>query len=186
MKNILSRARLAAPFAVLALAIPAMAQAAPGMTDSRVQLRAGPGYDYPRVTNLARNTRVNVHGCIRRYDWCDVSVRGIRGWMPADDLRLRYQGRVVRVPEYGPRIALPTLTFSFDTYWDDNYRRSNFYRDRDRWREQARRDQDRDGVPNRLDRDRDGDGVRNNRDRDRDGDGTPNRRDDRPNDPRRN
>ncbi len=85
----------------------------------------------------------------------------------------------------GPRIALPMLTFSFDTYWHDNYRRSGFYRDRDRYRDFARRDQDRDGIPNRFDRDRDGDGIRNNRDRDRDGDGVRNRNDLAPNNPRR-
>jgi uncharacterized protein YraI len=135
------------------------------------------------VTTLNRNTRVQIHGCINRYDWCDVSVRGARGWVEGDDLRLRYQGRPVRIVEYGPRIALPTLTFSFDRYWNDNYRRSGFYRDRDRYRDFARRDQDRDGVPNRFDRDRDGDGIRNNRDRDRDGDGVRNNRDQKPNNP---
>jgi uncharacterized protein YraI len=209
MNSFLARARYAAPALALAMAIPAVAQAAPGYTDSRVALRAGPGGDYPRIITLQRNARVNIHGCIRRYDWCDVSVAGIRGWVPADELMFRYRGRPVRVMEYGPRISLPTLTFSFDTYWDNNYRRSNFYRDRDRYRAVWRRDMDRDGIPNQFDRDRDGDGVRNNRDRrpndpsvnrvdrdldndgirndrdrDRDGDGTPNNRDVRPNNPR--
>lgn len=185
MKKLFGRARTLVPLVALAVAIPAIAHAAPGYTDSRVAMRAGPGYDYPRVTDLGRNTRVNIHGCIRRYDWCDVSVRGVRGWVPSDELLFRYRGRPVRVVEYGPRISLPMLTFSFDTYWDDNYRRSSFYRDRDRWRDYWRRDQDRDGVPNRVDRDRDGDGIRNNRDRDRDGDGVRNRNDPAPNNPRR-
>ncbi|MGE3336052.1 MAG: SH3 domain-containing protein [Rhodospirillaceae bacterium] len=184
MKTFFMRARVAAPALALAMAIPAVALAAPGFTDSRVALRAGPGGEYPRIMTLQRNTRVNIHGCIRRYDWCDVSMRGVRGWVPADELMLRHRGRPVRVMEYGPRIALPTLTFSFDTYWNDNYRRSEFYRDRDRYRTVWMRDQDRDGIPNRIDRDRDGDGVRNNRDRDRDGDGVRNDRDVRPNDPR--
>ncbi len=209
MTNFLARARYALPFAALAMAIPAVAQAAPGVTDSRVALRAGPGSDYPRVVTLNRNTRVNIHGCIRRYDWCDVTARGIRGWVPADEVMLRYQGRPVRVREYGPRVSLPTLSFTFDTYWTDNYRRSNFYRDRDRYRQVWSRDQDRDGVPNQFDRDRDGDGIRNNRDRnpnnprdsrvdrdldndgvrnsrdrDRDGDGVANVRDRNPNNPR--
>jgi uncharacterized protein YraI len=183
MNTFLARARFAAPALALAMAIPAVAEAAPGFTDSRVALRAGPGGDYPRIETLQRNTRVNIHGCIRRYDWCDVSIGRIRGWVPADELMFRYQGRPVRVMEYGPRISLPTLTFSFDTYWDNNYRRSNFYRDRDRYRAVWRRDQDRDGIPNAFDRDRDGDGVRNNRDRDRDGDGVRNNRDPQPNNP---
>lgn len=184
MSTVLARARYAAPALALAMAFPAVAQAAPGYTDSRVALRAGPGGEYPRIATLQRNARVNIHGCIRRYDWCDVSVGRARGWVPADELMFRYRGRPVRVMEYGPRISLPTLGFSIDTYWDDNYRRSDFYRDRDRYRQVWNRDQDRDGVPNRFDRDRDGDGIRNDRDRDRDGDGTPNNRDIRPNNPR--
>src|SRR5262245_5933932 len=83
MKTFFARARIAAPALALAMAIPAVAQAAPGFTDSRVALRAGPGGDYPRIMTLDRNTRVNIHGCIRRYDWCDVSMRGVRGWVPA-------------------------------------------------------------------------------------------------------
>jgi len=165
MKTIFSRAFYVAPILAASLAFPTLVQAAPGFTDTRVQLRAGPSMDFPRVATLTRNTRVNIHGCIARYRWCDVSVRGIRGWIPGDDLRFRYQGRPVRVIEYGPRIALPTLTFRFDSYWDDNYRRSSFYRDRNQWRDRYHRDHDRDGVPNRFDRDRDGDGVRNRHDR---------------------
>ena len=211
MNKFLARARYDAPALALAMAIPAAAQAAPGYTDSRVALRAGPGGEYPRIVTLDRNTRVNIVGCIRRYDWCEVSMRGVRGWVPADELMFRYRGRPVRVMEYGPRMSLPTLTFSFDTYWDNNYRGSNFYRDRDRYRQVWSRDQDRDGIPNRFDRDRDGDGVRNNRDpqpnspgvnrvdrdldndgisndrdSDRDGDGVRNRKDDAPSNPRRN
>lgn len=185
MKYVPARALYALPLATLAVALPAVAQAAQGFTDGRVALRAGPDTDYPRVTTLSKNTRVEIHGCITRYDWCDVSVRGARGWAKGEDLRLRMKGRPGRIVEYGPRIALPMLTFSFDTYWNDNYRRAGFYRERDRYRDFARRDQDRDGIPNRFDRDRDGDGIRNDRDRDRDGDGVRNRNDPAPNNPRR-
>ena len=81
---------------------------------------------------------------------------------------------------------MPVLTFSFDNYWYNHYRRAAFYHDRDNWRERWRnwtRDQDHDGVPNRLDRDRDG--VPNRVDRDRDGDGVRNNRDNAPNNPSR-
>lgn len=184
MKKMFARAGYIAPILALSVAIPTIAEAAPGFTDSRVSLRAGPGFDYPQVMRLSANTRVNIHGCIERYDWCDVSVRGLRGWVPGNELMYRYRGRPVRVMEYGPRISLPTLTFRFDSYWDNNYRRSSFYRDRMQWRERAMRDHDRDGVPNRFDRDRDNDGIRNNRDRDRDGDGVRNRNDRAPGNPR--
>ncbi len=165
MNNLWKRARTMAPIAALAIAAPAIAHAATGFTDGRTVMYAGPGDDYPRVETLRNNTPVRIHGCIARYDWCDVSVGRMHGWVEGDDLKMRYRGRPVTVEGYGPRMSLPTLTFRFDSYWDNNYRRSGFYRDRNNWRERAMRDQDRDGVPNRIDRDRDGDGTPNRRDR---------------------
>jgi len=206
--------KLALPLLAATLFASAVAEAAVGYTTSRETMRAGPGRDYPAIDTIGRQTRITVHGCIDRFDWCDVSRGRTRGWIDGSSLVIPYQGRRVRVMEYGPRLQLPTLTFSFDTYWDSHYRRAGFYRDRDSWRDRSRnwtgrRDQDRDGIPNAFDRDRDGDGVRNNvdnrpnipnraaqadqdrdgvpnaRDRDRDGDGRPNNRDDSPNNPNR-
>jgi uncharacterized protein YraI len=185
MNNKYKKAGLVASVLAMSIAVPGIAQAATGFTESRTTLYAGPDDDYPPVNRLKKNTRVEVHGCIDRYEWCDVSVGRNRGWIAGDDLRLRNRGRSVRVPEYAPVISLPTLTFSFDTYWDNNYRRSTFYRDRANWRQRSMRDQDRDGVPNRVDRDQDGDGIANGRDRDRDGDGVRNRNDPAPRNPRR-
>jgi len=172
------------PALALAFALPIAAQAATAITDGRAVLRAGPGNDYPRVDTIRGKMRVNVHGCIARYDWCDVSMGRMRGWMSGDDLTMLHRGRTVRMHDYGPRMSIPTVTFRFDSYWDNNYRTSGFYRERDNYRRLGIRDQDRDGVPNAFDRDRDGDGVRNNRDNDRDGDGVRNRNDPRPNNPR--
>jgi len=183
--------RIAVPLLAAALLASAAADAATGYTTSRLTLRAGPGRDYPMIDTVSRNTRVTVHGCIDRFDWCDISRGRMRGWVDGDSLNVVYRGRRVGMMEYGPRIRLPIISFSFDNYWDTHYRRAAFYRDRDNWRERWRgwsagmRDQDRDGIPNRVDRDQDGDGVRNSRDRDRDNDGTPNRRDDAPNNPGR-
>jgi uncharacterized protein YraI len=180
--------KLVLPVFAGTLLVSAAASAATGYTTDRVNLRAGPGRDYPTIQTLRSDTKVNVHGCIARFNWCDVSKGRARGWVDGDALMVPYQGRRVAIMEYGPQLRLPVITFSFDNYWDDHYRRASFYRDRDSWRDRWRtwsRDQDRDGVPNRLDRDRDGDGIRNNRDRDRDGDGVRNNRDDSPNNPYR-
>ncbi len=166
------RLRYLAPILAAAVLSPAIAQAAVGYTEGRVALRAGPGPDFPRLEALPRNVRVNVHGCVHRFDWCDVSWRGARGWINGERLTISYRGRRVLMHEYGPRMDVPVISFHFDSYWDNNYSRSGFYRERDRWRHSWRGDEDRDGVPNRYDRDRDGDG-------------TPNRRDDRPDNPYR-
>ena len=191
-----------------ALMVPAAANAAVAYLTNPTSLRAGPGRDFPRLDRLPPNARVELYGCVDRFDWCDVRFGRVRGWIDGDNLYVPWQGRRVRVMEYGPRLSLPVISFRFDNYWNDHYRGRPFYRERDRFRAFA--DRDRDGIPNRVDRDRDGDGVPNrfdrnpnnpnvrprggdedrdgvpNRfDRDRDGDGTPNRRDARPDNPRR-
>jgi len=181
--------RFALPLLAATVIASAAAEAATGYTTERLNLRAGPGREYPTIDAISRNTKVRVYGCLARYHWCDVSRGRMRGWVDGDALVIPYRGRRVALIEYGPRVRdLPIIRFSFDSYWDNHYRRAAFYRDRDSWRERWRgwsRDQDRDGIPNRFDRDRDGDGIRNNRDRDRDGDGVRNNRDSAPNNPRR-
>jgi uncharacterized protein YraI len=207
------RAKIITAVAAAAALFAGAAQAATGFTVERTALYAGPGDDYPRVQRVPSEARVTVHGCIRAYDWCDVSFRGERGWMDGGDIIVRERGRRIYMRDYGPRYNVPLISFSFGSYWDSNYRNHRFYRDRDRWTQRASRDMDHDGIPNRFDRDRDGDGRANNVDRnpnvpnrandgrnprdedhdgipnrfdrDRDGDGTPNRRDDRPDNPRR-
>ena len=139
-----------------ALMVPLAAKAEFAFTARGTALRAGPGNDYPRLDRIPANVRVYLHGCIDRYEWCDVTVGRERGWIDGDRLVYPYEGRRMSIIEIGPRARLPILGFHFDNYWDENYangRRHSFYRDRDRWRPQdfARRDSDRDGTPNRFD-----------------------------------
>jgi hypothetical protein len=77
---------------------------------------------------------VTVFGCVRAYQWCDIAWRDARGWVQGDDLVYLYQQRRVRLIEYGPRIGLPVVVFSFDTYWNRHYRSRPFYTERTRWR----------------------------------------------------
>jgi uncharacterized protein YraI len=150
--------------AVTVLLTATAVDAATGVAARRLSLHAGPGNDYPRIDRIPRDARVAVHGCIRAYDWCDVTFRGHRGWVDGDSLAIFDGRRRLVIREYGARYNVPVVTFGFGDYWDSHYRGRPFYRDRDHWNQRARRDQDRDGVPDRFDRDRDGDGVRNRRD----------------------
>jgi uncharacterized protein YraI len=112
------------------------------MTTEPANLRAGPAFDFPVVDSIPDDARVTVHGCVSAYRWCDVSWRDARGWVAGDELAYFYQQRYVPVVEYGPRIGLPVVVFSFDTYWDRHYRGRPFYGERTRWRTVWR---DRDG-----------------------------------------
>lgn len=113
---------------------PNLASALSAVTASATNLRAGPAFDFPVVDRLPADVRVNVHGCVRGYRWCDISWRDARGWAPGEELAYLYQGRRVTVVEYGPRIGLPVVGFAFDTYWDRYYRGRVWYGERARWR----------------------------------------------------
>lgn len=200
----LTKTLIASALALGAL-VPAAAQAArDGFYDGGLTLYAGPGHRYPEIMSRPGDGRVLIYGCARDFRWCDVSRGRFRGWADADELQIETRRGIRTVSEVGPRPDLPLIRFTFDTYWNDNYRNRDFYANRARWR-----DMDRDGIPNRFDRDRDGDGIRNSRDampnapnadrrdrdrdgvpnqydRDRDNDGVPNRWDDAPNNQWRN
>jgi uncharacterized protein YraI len=113
---------------------PNLASALSAVVTDSTELRAGPAYDFPVVDSIPSEVRVNVHGCVRGYRWCDVSWRDARGWVPGEQLAYLYQGRRVTIVDYGPRIGLPIEAFAFDTYWDRYYRGRPFYGERARWR----------------------------------------------------
>jgi uncharacterized protein YraI len=113
---------------------PKLASALPAVTTDSTDLRAGPASDFPVVDRIPSDVRVTVHGCVRAYRWCDISWRDARGWVPGDELAYLDHGRRVTIVEYGPRIGLPIIAFSFDTYWDHYYRGRSWYGERARWR----------------------------------------------------
>lgn len=166
------------------LAAPAAAQAAPwqwAVTTTDVNLRAGPSVRYPAVTTVYEGARVQLFGCLRGWDWCDVAWHGIRGWMAGDYLEVAYGGRRYDVPDVGVSIGVPFIQFDLGDYWDDYYRDRPWYRE---WRHRPHRDWDDHRWDNRNSGDR-WDNRWDSRDRDRrdwsDGDRTGNdgwRRDD--------
>jgi uncharacterized protein YraI len=134
---------LGAGLAALVVA-PTLASALSAVTTESTNLRAGPALDFPVVDQIPSDVRVNVHGCVRGYRWCDVSWRDARGWVPGEELAYLYQGQRVTIVEYGPRIGLPVIAFAFDTYWDRYYRSRSWYGERARWRT-VWRERERDG-----------------------------------------
>ena len=125
--------------------LPTLASALPAVTTEPTRLRAGPSFDFPVVDRIPADVRVNIHGCVRGYRWCDISWRDTRGWVRGYELAHLYQGRRVLIVEYGPRIGLPLVSFSVDTYWDRHYRGRSWYGERRRWRNVWRGDDRPDG-----------------------------------------
>ncbi len=88
---------------------------------SSVNMRAGPGREFPIVTWLRQGQRVNVVGCMAGRPWCDVAWGRRRGWV-----HRTYLGGM-------PRGRIPTVTFSVGRYWDAHYRSSPWYSSRSAW-----------------------------------------------------
>lgn len=140
----MKKLKISAMAIAMAGLFPALAAAATGFATANVNLRAGPSTQYPPVTVIPAGARLDIRGCMRSANWCDVNYRGISGWVSASYLQTTYNSRRVYVgPQYYAPLGIPNVTFSIGSYWDRHYRGRDFYRDRDRW---DRRDDRRDGV----------------------------------------
>jgi uncharacterized protein YraI len=102
-------------------------------TNGPVYLYAGPGGDYPVVSQLPSGLPVTVMGCVSDYTWCDVALPELRGWAYGGSLNYPYQGAAVPLMSYGTMIGIPIVGFTVGSYWSSYYRDRPWYRDRDRW-----------------------------------------------------
>jgi uncharacterized protein YraI len=118
---------MAAIAAAAAFAAPAAAMARPGFVTTKLYIRAGPSTSFPVVDTLPSGARVDIHGCLSGYTWCDVSWRGERGWVAARYLDFVYRGRRVFLPEYAVEVGFPIVSFSVGSYWNNYYRHRRFY-----------------------------------------------------------
>jgi len=157
---------LAAASLLGALLVPSLASAqSVAYAVGGMNMRAGPGVEYPVVAIVAAGSAVNVYGCISGAVWCDSSVQGVRGWLGGERLEFVYSGRRVLVPSYYTYFRAPVISFDFG-YWDRYYTGRTFYRDRSRYGDRrAERREDRQDA--REERQEDRQDVRQERQEDR-------------------
>lgn len=123
--------RIALFVTLLFLSLPVLA--ADGYVLADVNLRAGPGTDYPAITVLPKWTGLQVQGCVEGYSWCDVRVGAERGWVYAEYLEVLQGNEAVYIEDGGPGLGIPVVTFSVAAYWDSYYRTRPWYRNRAYW-----------------------------------------------------
>ncbi|MFD1110162.1 SH3 domain-containing protein [Pseudoroseomonas ludipueritiae] len=128
-----SRGLLAGLALSAALLAPALAQAAPAFVTTGLNMRAGPGTEYPVVAQLEPGVQVDVLGCLEGYGWCDVTIGRDRGWVAGAYLQAPYHERREPVMSIGPAIGLPIIGFTIGSYWDSYYRNRPWYHERSRW-----------------------------------------------------
>ncbi|MGA8899152.1 SH3 domain-containing protein, partial [Bradyrhizobium sp.] len=124
LKALLTAALLLAPTAALA---------APGIVTVSTGLRAGPGPGFPLVDRIPGDSRVNVHGCLRGYAWCDVSWSDDRGWISSQYLEYLYRNNYVYLPDYVDDIDIPVVPFVLSSYWSSYYSGRPWYQRRAHW-----------------------------------------------------
>src|ERR1017187_6815101 len=116
------RARRCSWLIVLGLVLATTASGQTAYTTQDVNVRAGPGRDYPLVAWLTPGTQVAVVGCLNTWKWCDVIVGPNRGWVYARFLASPYQNQNLTIISGGATIGLPMVTFSIVPYWNSYYR----------------------------------------------------------------
>lgn len=113
---------------LLALGPAVAAPTPPAVTTADVNLRAGPGTQYPVVTTIPYGAGVVVAGCVSGFAWCDVIWGGERGWVAAAYLQVVYRGApVVLTARSAPPIGINVVVFDH-AYWSRYYVGRPWYR----------------------------------------------------------
>jgi uncharacterized protein YraI len=95
--------------AVLALPNLALALDAVAVTD--LNMRAGPGSQYPIVATIQSNGAVDILGCLPEAQWCQVHWQGHEGWSYSEYLAITETGEQIFVPEARSVFDIPVIAF---------------------------------------------------------------------------
>lgn len=101
---------IAAAAFVLALPHAASAQmTASAVTD--LNIRSGPGPDYPVIGVIRSSDQAVVEGCIEGSQWCRITYGGRQGWAYAQYLRMQVAGAPVILSERRAEAGVPVVTY---------------------------------------------------------------------------
>lgn len=111
------RTALAATFLIGGATFAQAEMSATAMTDLNV--RAGPGPQYPSVGLATRGSVAMLDGCIEGSRWCRVDVNGVRGWAYAKYLSVDQGGASVVVEEHRDALSVPVVTYETTSSIED-------------------------------------------------------------------
>jgi uncharacterized protein YraI len=107
------RAALAA--GVMLAAIPAAHAEMSATTLTDLNVRAGPGPQYPAVGVATRGSAAVLDGCMEGSNWCRIDVNGLRGWAYARYLATDMGGTTAVIQERRTELSVPTVTYEGET-----------------------------------------------------------------------
>jgi len=99
-----------AAVALFALSGVAAAQSTATATTD-LNIRSGPGPEYPVVGVIGASQQTNINGCIQGSKWCQVSHNGVEGWAYSDYLTASFSGGQTVVLTERPADAVPAITY---------------------------------------------------------------------------
>lgn len=118
--NMLTRFSLGL-IALAATALPTVAQAAgPAIayTTANLNMRTGPGTNYPVITTVPRGGGVTVFGCTANFAWCDAAFANAKGWVSGKYLSYGgngiYYGRPI--PNAGVHVGVQRYYRNYPIY----------------------------------------------------------------------
>ena len=74
-----------------------------------LNVRSGPGFQYPVVAQMDANTRFPVTGCLQDYSWCSVVVGSVTGWASAPYLVTEAGGKPTNLQVSGAQLGIPIV-----------------------------------------------------------------------------
>ena len=104
----------AAAVAIIVSSGAALAQSATATATSDLNIRSGPGPQYPVVGVIPQDNQAGLGGCIEGSKWCEVSYNGTQGWAYSDYLVAAFDGADVVVAERRGDIGVPVATYDND------------------------------------------------------------------------
>ncbi|MDE1994488.1 MAG: DUF1236 domain-containing protein [Rhizobiaceae bacterium] len=107
----LKRNLLLAGIVVLGSAGLVQAEEMSATTINDMEIRSGPGPQYPTVGMATRGSEAMLDGCIKGSRWCRVDVNGIRGWAYAQYLSVEQGGAAVIVEQHSDDLGVPVVTY---------------------------------------------------------------------------
>jgi len=99
-----------AAVALFALSGVAAAQTSATATTD-LNIRSGPGPEYPVVGVIGASQGTTINGCIQGSKWCQVSYNGVEGWAYSDYLTASFSGGQTVVLTERPADAVPAITY---------------------------------------------------------------------------
>jgi uncharacterized protein YraI len=74
-----------------------------------LNVRSGPGFQYPVVGEMQPNVPSEISGCVADYSWCGVAAGGLTGWASAEYLVTGAGGQLKNLKVAGAQLGIPVV-----------------------------------------------------------------------------